>query len=611
MKIFEPQTQQYKHMDKQLIRNFSIIAHIDHGKSTLADRFLLHTGAIDMRTFHDQLLDDMDLERERGITIKASAVRIFYKAKDQKQYLLNLIDTPGHVDFSYEVKKSLAACEGALLVVDASQGVEAQTVANLHLALEHNLKIIPVINKIDIVNIDIERVKKQIEDILQIPREEILLASAKEGIGIDEILQAVVDRIPSPSGNKDNPLQALVFDSKFDTYKGVIVYGRVVNGFLKRGMKIKMMVTGKEFEVQEIGIFKPKMEVIDQIECGQVGYLTCNLRDAKEVVNGDTVTTVDNPARFALPGYKKIRPMVYCGIYPVNSSDFQPLKDAMEKLSLNDASFTYEPESSASLGFGFRCGFLGLLHMDIIQERLEREYDLNLVITTPSVVYRIVKRDGEVMEIDNPTKMPLVQEIDRIEEPLISCSLFVPAESIGAVMDLAMSKRGVYKSTEYLTEDRVKLIYNFPLSEVLVDFYDKIKSITRGYGSLDYEFVGYQPDNLVKLDILLNGEPCDALSSIVHKEKAQDKGRQLVDKLRELIPKQLIEVVIQAAIGGTIISRASISPLRKHVTGKCYGGDITRKRKLWEKQKEGKKRMKQFGRVQVPQEALLAALKLG
>jgi GTP-binding protein LepA len=598
-------------MNKDLIRNFSIIAHIDHGKSTLADRFLLHTGAIDMRTFHDQLLDDMDLERERGITIKASAVRIFYKAKDQRQYLLNLIDTPGHVDFSYEVKKSLAACEGALLVVDASQGVEAQTVANLYLALEHNLKIIPVINKIDIANIDIERVKKQIEDILQIPREEILLASAKEGIGIDEILQAVVDRIPTPSGNKDNPLQALVFDSKFDTYKGVIVYVRVVNGFLTRGMKIKMMATEKVFEVQEIGIFKPKMEVIDQIECGQVGYLTCNLRDAKEVINGDTVTTVDNPARFALPGYKKIRPMVYCGIYPVNSKDFDALKDAMEKLSLNDASFTYEPESSASLGFGFRCGFLGLLHMDIVQERLEREYDLNLVITTPSVVYKIVTRNGEVLEIDNPTRMPAVQEIDRIEEPFISCFLFVPAESIGAVMDLAMSKRGVYKSTEYLTEDRAKLIYDFPLSEVLVDFYDKIKSITRGYGSLDYEFVGYQPDKLVKLDILLNGEPCDALSSIVHKEKAQDKGRQLVDKLRQLIPKQLIEVVIQAAIGGTIIARASISPLRKHVTGKCYGGDITRKRKLWEKQKEGKKRMKQFGRVQVPQEALLAALKLG
>jgi GTP-binding protein LepA len=598
-------------MNKDLIRNFSIIAHIDHGKSTLADRFLLHTGAIDMRTFHDQLLDDMDLERERGITIKASAVRIFYKAKDQRQYLLNLIDTPGHVDFSYEVKKSLAACEGALLVVDASQGVEAQTVANLYLALEHNLKIIPVINKIDIANIDIERVKKQIEDILQIPREEILLASAKEGIGIDEILQAVVDRIPTPSGNKDNPLQALVFDSKFDTYKGVIVYVRVVNGFLTRGMKIKMMATEKVFEVQEIGIFKPKMEVIDQIECGQVGYLTCNLRDAKEVINGDTVTTVDNPARFALPGYKKIRPMVYCGIYPVNSKDFDALKDAMEKLSLNDASFTYEPESSASLGFGFRCGFLGLLHMDIVQERLEREYDLNLVITTLSVVYKIVTRNGEVLEIDNPTRMPAVQEIDRIEEPFISCFLFVPAESIGAVMDLAMSKRGVYKSTEYLTEDRAKLIYDFPLSEVLVDFYDKIKSITRGYGSLDYEFVGYQPDKLVKLDILLNGEPCDALSSIVHKEKAQDKGRQLVDKLRQLIPKQLIEVVIQAAIGGTIIARASISPLRKHVTGKCYGGDITRKRKLWEKQKEGKKRMKQFGRVQVPQEALLAALKLG
>ncbi len=598
-------------MDRQLIRNFSIIAHIDHGKSTLADRLLEHTGAIDTRTFHNQLLDDMDLERERGITIKASAVRIFYKSKDGKQYLLNLIDTPGHVDFSYEVKKSLAACEGALLLVDASQGVEAQTVANLYLALEHNLKIVPVINKIDIANADIERVKKQIEDILQIPKEEILLASAKEGIGIDEILEAIIQRIPPPTGNKDNPLQALIFDSSFDTYKGVIIYVRVVNGILKRGMKIKMMVSGKIFDVQEVGIFKPKMESIDEIECGHVGYITCNLRDAKEIVNGDTVTTLEHPAELPLPGYKKIRPMVYCGIYPVNSKDFDALKDAMEKLSLNDASFSYEPESSASLGFGFRCGFLGLLHMDIIQERLEREYNLNLVITTPSVIYRIVKRDGEVLEIDNPTKLPPIQTVDRIEEPFISCFIMLPADSIGPVMELAIAKRGIYISTEYLTEDRVKLIYEFPLSEVLIDFYDKIKSITRGYGSLDYEFTGYHPEKLVKLDILLNGEPCDALSSIVHKDKAQEKGRLLVEKLRELIPRQMIEVAIQAAIGGQIIARQTISPLRKHVTGKCYGGDITRKRKLWEKQKEGKKRMKQFGKVQVPQEALLAALKLG
>lgn len=598
-------------MDRQLIRNFSIIAHIDHGKSTLADRFLLHAGAIDMRTFHSQLLDDMDLERERGITIKASAVRVFHKSKDGKEYMLNLIDTPGHVDFNYEVKKSLAACEGAILVVDASQGVEAQTVANLYLAMEHNLKIIPVINKIDIANVEIERVKKQIEDILQIPAEEIILASAKEGIGIDEILEAVVERIPHPTGSKTNPLQALVFDSQFDPYKGVIVYVRIFNGMLKRGMKIKMMATGDSYEVLELGIFNPKMQPVDDIDCGGVGYFTCNIRDAKEVLNGDTVTTVENPAELPLPGYKKVRPMVYCGIYPVNSSDFQPLKNAMEKLSLNDASFTFEPESSASLGFGFRCGFLGLLHMEIIQERLEREYGLNLVITSPSVVYRIVRKDGEVMEIDNPAKMPPAQDIDRIEEPLISCFLIVPADSIGAVMDLSMSKRGVYRSTEYLTEDRVKLIYEFPLSEVLVDFYDKVKSITRGYGSLDYELIGYQEDKLVKLDILLNNDPCDALSSIVHKDKAYDKGRQLVDKLRELIPRQMIEVVIQAAIGGNIIARQSISPLRKHVTGKCYGGDITRKRKLWEKQKEGKKRMKQFGTVQVPQEALLAALKLG
>lgn len=598
-------------MDSQLIRNFSIIAHIDHGKSTLADRLLLHTGAIDLRTFHDQLLDDMDLERERGITIKASAVRIFYDAKDGNKYLLNLIDTPGHVDFSYEVKKSIAACEGALLVVDASQGVEAQTVANLYLAMEHNLKIIPVINKIDIANVDVESVKKQIEDILQIPRDEILLASAKEGIGIDEILEAIVRLIPAPKGSRENPIQALIFDSQFDTYKGVIVYVRVVNGYLKPGMKIKLMVTNKVFEIQEVGAFMPGMQPINEIGCGEVGYFTCNVRDAKEVVNGDTVTTFENPAQFPLPGYKKVQAMVYCGIYPVNSKDFDGLKDAIEKLSLNDASFTYEPESSVSLGFGFRAGFLGLLHMDIVQERLEREYGLNLVITSPSVVFRVVKRDGEVIEIDNPTKLPPVQAIDRIEEPIISSFMIVPPDSIGAVMDLAMSKRGIYKSTEYLTDDRVKLIYEFPLSEVLVDFYDKIKSITRGYGSLDYEFECYRQEDLVKLDILLNGEPCDALSSIVHKEKAQTKGRQLVDKLRELIPRQMIEVVIQAAIGSAIIARQSISALRKNVTGKCYGGDITRKRKLWEKQKKGKKRMKQFGTVQVPQEALLAALKLG
>jgi len=598
-------------MDRQRIRNFSIIAHIDHGKSTLADRFLLHAGAIDMRTFHNQLLDDMDLERERGITIKASAVRIFHKSKDGKEYLLNLIDTPGHVDFNYEVKKSLAACEGAILVVDASQGVEAQTVANLYLAMEHNLKIIPVINKIDIANVDIERVKKQIEDILQIPHEEIILASAKEGIGIDEILEAVIERIPPPAGSKTNPLQALVFDSQFDTYKGVIVYVRVVNGFLKRGIKIKMMATGNSYEVLELGIFNPEMQPIDEIDCGEVGYFTCNVRDAKEILNGDTVTTLENSAEIALPGYKKVRPMVYSGIYPINSSDFQPLKGAIEKLSLNDASFTYEPESSASLGFGFRCGFLGLLHMEIVQERLEREYNLSLVITSPSVVYKIIKRNGETIEIDNPTKLPPLQEIDRIEEPFIGCFMIVPADSIGAVMELSMSKRGVYKSTEYLTEDRVKLIYEFPLSEVLVDFYDKIKSITRGYGSLDYEFVGYQQEKLVKLDILLNGDPCDALSSIVHKDKAYDKGRHLVDKLRELIPRQMVEVAIQAAIGGTIIARQTISPMRKDVTSRCSGGDISRKRKLWEKQKEGKKRMKQFGAVQVPQEALLAALKLG
>jgi len=596
-------------MDNKLIRNFSIIAHIDHGKSTLADRLLEYTGAIDKRYFKAQLLDDMELERERGITIKASAVKLNYKAKDGKEYLLNLIDTPGHVDFSYEVAKSLGACEGALLLVDAAQGVEAQTVANLYLAIEKDLTIIPVINKMDLPSADVERVKQQITEILGLTDEEIIFCSAKEGTGIEDILEAIVDKIPPPSGNKKSPLQALVFDSQFNTFKGVIVYTRVVNGSITPRTKIKMMAANKVYEVQEVGVFTPKMQPVKELGCGHVGYLTCNLRDVKKVVNGDTVTSVSHPAKEALPGYKKLKPMVFCGIYPVNSKDYDALKSAIDKLSLSDASFVYEPEDSASLGFGFRCGFLGLLHMEISQERLEREYGLNLVITNPSVACKVVLNDGEVLEIDNPTKLPPTQEIERIEEPFVYAYLIIPADSMGAVMELAIAKRGVYKSTEYLTTDRVKLVYEFPLSEIIVDFYDKIKSITKGFGSLDYHLKGYEPAKLVKLDILLNDKPCDALSSIVHKDKADQKGRALAGKLKELIPKQMIEVIIQAAIGGKIIARETVRPLKKHVTGKCYGGDITRKRKLWEKQKAGKKKMKRFGQVQIPQEAFLAALK--
>jgi len=597
-------------MDNSLIRNFSIIAHIDHGKSTLADRLLQHTGAIDERTFKNQLLDDMELERERGITIKASAVRLKYKAKDGKEYLLNLIDTPGHVDFSFEVAKSLVACEGALLVVDAAQGVEAQTVANLYLAMEHNLEIIPVINKIDLPSADIDKTKEQIFDILGLTEEEVILASAKEGKGTEDVLEAIVKRIPPPKGEGSNPLQALIFDSQFDTFRGVVVYVRVVNGTISAHEKIKMMSSGKQYEVSEIGILTPKMKPVKKLECGQVGYLICNLRGLKDVVNGDTVTTVKHPAKEPLTGYKKLRPMVYCGIYPVNSKDFDSLRTAMEKLSLNDASFVYEPEDSASLGFGFRCGFLGLLHMEITQERLQREYDLNLVISNPSVVYKVITNEGETVEIDNPTKLPSPAEIERIEEPFVYARMIVPADTIGSVMELAMSKRGIYKSTEYLTPDRAQLIYELPLSEIIVDFYDRVKSVTKGYGSLDYDFRGYQEAKLVKLDILLNGDPCDALSSIVHKDKAYTRGRALAEKLKEVIPKQLIEVVIQAAIGTKIIARETVRPLKKHVTGKCYGGDITRKRKLWEKQRAGKERMKRFGKVQIPQEAFLAALKI-
>jgi len=596
-------------MDISLIRNFCIIAHIDHGKSTLADRFLLYTGAINEREFHNQMLDDMELEQERGITIKASAVRINYKAKDGKTYCLNLIDTPGHVDFSFEVAKSLSACEGAILVVDASQGVEAQTVANLYLALEHHLKIIPVINKIDLPNADPKKVEQQIRNILNIKEEPISFASAKEGIGIEEILERIVREIPPPQGDRNSPLQALIFDSTFDNYKGVIVYVRVVNGYIKKGMKIMFMGTEKVYEVQEVGILQPRMVSIEELSSGEVGYFTANIRQPREVNAGDTVTSADFPAKQPLPGYRNIHPMVYCGIYPVNPKDFPLLREAIEKLKLNDASFTFEPESS-SLGPGFRCGFLGLLHMEIVQERLEREYGLNLVLTTPSVKYKIKTRKGEFLEVDNPSCFPSEVNIAEIYEPYVKAYIIIPQDFLGTVMEFVLSRQGIYKSTEYLSDGRCRLVYEIPLAEIIVDFYDKIKSMTRGYGSLDYEFIDYRKTELVKLDILINGKVCDVLSSLVHKDKAQIKGRNLVTLLRQFIPRQLFEVVIQAAIGNKIIARERIPPLRKDVTAKCYGGDITRKRKLWERQKEGKKRMKQFGNVEIPQEAFLAILKL-
>lgn len=596
-------------MDKTLIRNFSIIAHIDHGKSTLADRILQFTGAISEREFHDQLLDDMDLERERGITIKASAVRLNYKSKDGNTYELNLIDTPGHVDFTYEVSKSIGACEGALLVVDAAQGVEAQTVANLYLAMEHNLVIIPVINKIDLANAQTERVAHEISSILGFDKADILLASAKQGIGTSDILEAVVNRIPPPLGEATNTLQALIFDSRFDTYKGVVILLRLMNGTIRKGMKIMTMSNKSVYEVQEVGIFNPRQEQVEALSCGEVGYITCNIRDAKEVSIGDTVTDAENPAQAALPGYKKVQPMVFSGIYPANSADFPALKEAIEKLRLSDASFVYEPEKSVSLGMGFRCGFLGLLHMEIVQERLEREFDLNLVVTTPSVIYRIRTKTGELLEIDNPMKLPNPGEIEDVSEPYVRAFIITPKESIGNILELSESRRGSYVSTEYLDENRAEIVYDIPLSEVIVDFYDKIKSVTRGYGSLDYEFLDYRPTKIVKLDILINGEVYDAFSSLIYKDKAYPKGKAIIERLKETIPRHLFQIILQAAVGGQVIARETIKAVGKNVTAKCYGGDITRKRKLWEKQKEGKKKMKQFGKIEIPQEAFFAALK--
>lgn len=592
------------------IRNFCIIAHIDHGKSTLADRIIQITDTVAGRKFRDQFLDDMDLERERGITIKSSAVRIEYRAKDGGVYYLNLIDTPGHVDFTYEVSKTIAACEGALLLVDAVQGVEAQTIANLYLAMEHNLKLIPIINKIDLKNARIEEVKKQMLDVLGTEEDEIILASAKDGIGTDKVLEAVVNKVPPPAGGQTEPLQALIFDSSYDVYRGVIVYVRVVNGRIKAGMEIEMMNRGTRYEVKEVGIFTPDQTNVGRLDCGEVGYIICNIKEASEVEVGDTITDLKKPAEKPLSGYKKVKPMVYSGIYPVSNEDYEELKSAIGKLRLSDPSFIYEPETSAALGFGFRCGFLGLLHMEIVQERLEREFDLDLIVTSPSVNYRVKITGEDLREIDNPTRYPDSERIEYVEEPFVRCHVVAPSDSVGAIMKLCENKRGEFVSTKYLDPTKVQLTYNMPLSEIIVDFYDKIKSSTQGYGSLDYDFIGYRKSDIVKLEILINGEGCDALSSMAHKDKARGRGLELVKKLKETIPRHLFKIAIQAAVGGNILAREDISALKKHVTGKCYGGDITRKRKLWEKQKKGKKKMRRIGKVEVPKEAFLKAMRV-
>ena len=597
-------------MDTKNIRNFSIIAHIDHGKSTLADRLLEYTGALSAREMEEQVLDQMELERERGITIKSQAVRIAYTAQDGQTYMLHLIDTPGHVDFTYEVSRSLAACEGALLVIDAAQGIEAQTLANVYLALENNLEIIPVINKIDLPSADPERVKQEIEDVIGIDASEAILVSAKTGIGIPEVLEAVVKRVPAPAGKVEEPLQALIFDSHFDAYKGVIAYVRVINGRMAPGMKLRMMATDKVFEATEVGVFRPVPTNVSELTAGQVGYVAGSIKNVKDVRVGDTVTDAARPTTQALEGYRKITPMVYCGLYPVESSEYDSLRDALEKLQLNDAALVFEPETSVALGFGFRCGFLGLLHMDVVQERLEREYGIVLITTAPSVIYHVYKTDGEKLEIDNPSKLPTPQEIEHIEEPYVKATVIVPNEFVGAVMELSQEKRGEFKDMKYLDTTRVMLTYHLPLSEIIYDYFDRLKSSTRGYASLDYELSGYQESALVKLDILLNGDPVDALSVIVHQEKATHRGRILVEKLRGIIPRQMFEIPVQAAIGNKVIARETVRAMRKDVLAKCYGGDISRKRKLLEKQKEGKKRMKQVGSVEVPQEAFMAILKI-
>jgi GTP-binding protein LepA len=592
------------------IRNFSIIAHIDHGKSTLADRLLELTGAITPREFREQILDDMDLERERGITIKAHAVTTSYKAHDGSTYQLNLIDTPGHVDFTYEVSRSLAACEGALLLVDATQGVEAQTIANVYLAMANDLVILPVINKIDLPSADIEGVKHQIEEILGLPMDDALLVSAKQGIGVDDVLNAMVRQVPPPTGSINASLKALIFDSWFDSYQGVIVLVRIFDGVVKPGMKIKLMSTGRIFEISEVGIFSPKRTKTNELKAGAVGYVVAGMKDVSDTKVGDTLTDAERPTVTPLPGYREVKPLVFCGLYTMDNADYEDLRDSLDKLRLNDSSFVYEPESSLALGFGFRCGFLGLLHMEIIRERLHREYGLELISTAPTVIYRVRTLRGEVLNIENPSKMPDPEAIETMEEPFIQATIIAPERYAGNILALCQERRGVQKSLQYLDTTRIMLIYALPLNEMVLDFYDKLKSRTQGYASLDYELTDYREADLVKLDVLLNGETIDALSFITHKEKAYHRGRQLVEKMKELIPKQMFEVAIQAAIGKRVIARETVSAIKKNVTAKCYGGDITRKRKLWEKQKEGKKRMKQLGRVEVPQEAFLALLKV-
>ncbi len=596
---------------QEYIRNFSIIAHIDHGKSTLADRLLEATDALSQREMQAQVLDNMELERERGITIKARAVKLNYKAKDGNEYELNLIDTPGHVDFNYEVSRSLAACEGAVLVVDAAQGIEAQTLANTYLALDHDLELVPVINKIDLPSARPDEVKKEIEDVIGIDGEDAPLISAKNGINIDAVLEKIVELVPPPSGDEDAPLKALIFDSYYDAYKGVIVYVRIVDGKLKPGQRIKMMASGSEFDVVDVGYLKPiGMESADELLAGEVGYITASIKNVRDVRVGDTVTTADDPAEEALPGYKEVKSMVYCGIYPADGARYDDLREALEKLQLNDASLNFEAETSVALGFGFRCGFLGLLHMEIIQERLEREYNLDLVTTAPSVEYRVVKTDGEVVMIDNPTNMPDPSTIDYMEEPIVKASILTPKDYVGSIMELCQDRRGTYINMEYLDETRVQLNYDLPLNEIIYDFFDALKSRTRGYASFDYEFSKYERAELVKMDMLLNGEIVDALSFIVHKDRAYTRGRRIAEKLKEAIPRQLFEIPIQAAIGGKIIARETVKAMRKDVLAKCYGGDISRKKKLLEKQKEGKKRMRQVGSVEVPQEAFMSVLKL-